>query len=46
MNENKKELKSPVENIKGIKTNITMEEILEAIKQRREDSVYKKEKII
>jgi antitoxin (DNA-binding transcriptional repressor) of toxin-antitoxin stability system len=42
--ENKKELKSPLENIKGIKTNITMDEILEAIKQgrNRED---KKEKI-
>jgi prevent-host-death family protein len=46
MNENKKELKSPVENIKGIKTDITMEEILEAIKQRREDSIYKKDKIM
>jgi hypothetical protein len=35
-----------VENIKGIKTDITMEEILEAIKQRREDSTYKKDKIL
>jgi prevent-host-death family protein len=31
--ENEKELQSPVENIKGIKTDITMDEILEAIKQ-------------
>jgi prevent-host-death family protein len=37
IDENKKELKSPVEGIKGIKTNITMDEILEAIKQGRED---------
>jgi prevent-host-death family protein len=37
INENKKELKSPLESIKGIKTNITMDEILEAIKQGRED---------
>jgi hypothetical protein len=37
MKENKKELKSPLEGIKGIKTNITMDEILEAIKQGRED---------
>jgi prevent-host-death family protein len=35
--ENKKELKSPLESIKGIKTNITMDEILTAIKQGRED---------
>ena len=41
INENKKELKSPLENIKGIKTNITMDEILEAIKQGREDREYK-----
>jgi prevent-host-death family protein len=41
MNDNKKELKSPLENIKGIKTNITMDEILEAIKQGREDREYK-----
>jgi prevent-host-death family protein len=33
--ENKKELKSPLENVKGIKTNITMDEILAAIKQGR-----------
>jgi prevent-host-death family protein len=46
INENRKELKSPLENIKGIKTNITMKEILEAIKQGREDRDYKKEKII
>ncbi|MDR1317718.1 MAG: type II toxin-antitoxin system Phd/YefM family antitoxin [Spirochaetales bacterium] len=41
--ENKKELKSPLESIKGIKTNITMDEILEAIKQGREDREYKKD---
>ena len=28
--------KSPLENIKGIKTNVTMDEILEAIKENRE----------
>jgi hypothetical protein len=44
--ENKKGAKSPLENVKGIKTNITMDEILEAIKQRREDREYKKEKIV
>jgi PHD/YefM family antitoxin component YafN of YafNO toxin-antitoxin module len=37
LNENSKELKSPLENIKGIKTDITMDEILKAIKQGRED---------
>jgi hypothetical protein len=36
ISENQKELKSPLENIKGIKTNITMDEILDAIKQGRE----------
>jgi hypothetical protein len=41
INENKKELKSPLESIMGIKTNITMDEILEAIKQGREDREYK-----
>jgi prevent-host-death family protein len=46
INENEKELKSPLENIKGIKTNITMNEILEAIRQGREDREYKKEAII
>jgi prevent-host-death family protein len=46
INENEKELKSPLENIKGIKTNITMNEILEAIRQGREDRGYKKEAII
>jgi hypothetical protein len=35
-----------LENIKGIKTNITMSEILEAIRQGREDREYKKEEII
>jgi hypothetical protein len=37
INENSKELKSPLENIKGIKTDITMDKILKAIKQGRED---------
>ena len=46
MNENKQETKSPLENIKGIKTNITMSEILEAIKQGREDREYKKEQAV
>jgi PHD/YefM family antitoxin component YafN of YafNO toxin-antitoxin module len=44
--ENKKELRSPLENIKGIKTNITMDEILEAIKQGREDREYKSTALI
>jgi hypothetical protein len=39
--EDKKEPESPLENIKGIKTNIAMDEILEAIKQAREDREYK-----
>jgi hypothetical protein len=39
-------LKSPLENIKGIKTNITMDEILKAIKQGREDREYKKDTIV
>jgi hypothetical protein len=30
-----------LENIKGIKTNITMDEILEAIRQGREEREYK-----
>jgi PHD/YefM family antitoxin component YafN of YafNO toxin-antitoxin module len=46
MNENKKEMKSPLENIRGIETSITMDEILEAIKQGREDRGYKKDKIM
>ncbi|MDR0758502.1 MAG: type II toxin-antitoxin system Phd/YefM family antitoxin, partial [Treponema sp.] len=37
INESKKELRSPLENVKGIKTNVTMNEILEAIRQGRED---------
>jgi prevent-host-death family protein len=41
VNENKKEIMSPLENIKGIKTNITMSEILEAIRQERKDREYK-----
>jgi PHD/YefM family antitoxin component YafN of YafNO toxin-antitoxin module len=40
MDENKEEEKSPLENIKGIKTNITMKDILEAIKQGREEREY------
>jgi prevent-host-death family protein len=43
INNKKKELKSPLESIKGIKTNIAMDEILEAIRQGREDREYKKE---
>jgi hypothetical protein len=43
INNNKKELKSPLESIKGIKTNITMNEIVEAIRQGREGREYKKE---
>ncbi|MDR0668719.1 MAG: type II toxin-antitoxin system Phd/YefM family antitoxin [Treponema sp.] len=42
MNESKKELRSPLEDIKRIKTNIAMNEILEAIRQGREDREYKK----
>jgi prevent-host-death family protein len=42
INENEKELKSPLESIDGIKTNITMDEILEAIKQGRENREYGK----
>jgi prevent-host-death family protein len=41
INENNKDLKSPLENIQGIKTNITMDEILEAIRQGREEREYK-----
>ena len=40
MNKNKGESISPLENIKGIKTSITMDEILEAIKRGREDREY------
>jgi PHD/YefM family antitoxin component YafN of YafNO toxin-antitoxin module len=36
MNENTKKAKSPLEGIKGIKTNITMDDILEAIRDGRE----------
>jgi prevent-host-death family protein len=36
INENSKKAKSPLEDIKGIKTNITMEDILEAIRDSRE----------
>jgi antitoxin (DNA-binding transcriptional repressor) of toxin-antitoxin stability system len=41
MNKNKEESISPLENIKGIKTSITMDEILGAIKQGREEREYK-----
>ena len=34
--DNKKKGKSPLENIKGIKTNVTMGDILDAIKEGRE----------
>ena len=34
--ENKKRVKSPLEDIKGIKTNVTMDDILDAIKESRE----------
>jgi hypothetical protein len=37
LNENRQDTESPLENIKGINANITMTEILEAIKQGRED---------
>lgn len=36
MYENKNKESSPLENIKGIKTNVTMDDILEAIKEGRE----------
>jgi antitoxin (DNA-binding transcriptional repressor) of toxin-antitoxin stability system len=36
LNENKKEKKSPLEGIKGIKTNVTMTDILDAIREGRE----------
>ena len=36
MYENKKRGKSPLEDIKGIKTNITMGDILDAIRESRE----------
>jgi prevent-host-death family protein len=36
INENPKKAKSPLEDIKGIKTNITMDDILEAIRDSRE----------
>jgi PHD/YefM family antitoxin component YafN of YafNO toxin-antitoxin module len=40
LNESQKELKSPLENIKGIKTKISMDEILDAINQGREERTY------
>ncbi|MFP3043612.1 type II toxin-antitoxin system Phd/YefM family antitoxin [Treponema primitia] len=39
--ENKKQEKSPLEDIRGIKTDVSMEDILEAIKCGREDREYK-----
>ncbi|MDR2706759.1 MAG: type II toxin-antitoxin system Phd/YefM family antitoxin [Planctomycetaceae bacterium] len=42
---NENESESPLENIKGIKTNITMNEILEAIRHGREDREYNKPKL-
>jgi prevent-host-death family protein len=36
MQENEKKKKSPLEDIKGIKTNITMNDILDAIRESRE----------
>jgi prevent-host-death family protein len=36
INENAKKTKSPLEGIKGIKTNVTMDDILEAIRDSRE----------
>ncbi|MDR2900801.1 MAG: hypothetical protein LBV20_04725 [Treponema sp.] len=41
INETKKELVSPLKSIKGIKTDVSMDEILGAIKQGREDREYK-----
>jgi antitoxin (DNA-binding transcriptional repressor) of toxin-antitoxin stability system len=35
MHENKKRRKSPLEGIKGIKTNISMDDILDAIRESR-----------
>ena len=41
INGNKRKRKSPLENIKGIKTEITMKDILGAIKEGRErDLIY------
>jgi PHD/YefM family antitoxin component YafN of YafNO toxin-antitoxin module len=40
INETRKELISPLENIKGIKTDVSMDEILGAIKQGRDDREY------
>ncbi|GHS84796.1 hypothetical protein FACS189450_06470 [Spirochaetia bacterium] len=41
INENKKQGKSPLEDIKGIKADVSMEDILEAIRYGREDREYK-----
>jgi prevent-host-death family protein len=36
INENKKKAKSPLEDIKGVNTKVTMDDILEAIRESRE----------
>jgi PHD/YefM family antitoxin component YafN of YafNO toxin-antitoxin module len=36
INENKKKVKSPLEDIKGIDVNVTMDDILEVIRESRE----------
>jgi prevent-host-death family protein len=36
INENTKKAKSPLEEIKGVKTNVTMDDILEALRDSRE----------
>jgi prevent-host-death family protein len=41
--ENKEQGKSPLEDIKGIKANVSMEDILEAIRYGREDREHKTE---
>jgi len=42
INENRKKRKSPLEDIKGIKTNVTMDDILDAIRESRERRNYTK----
>ncbi|GHU39449.1 hypothetical protein FACS1894190_04140 [Spirochaetia bacterium] len=39
--DNKKQGKSPLEDIKGIKADVSMEDILEAIRYGKEDREYK-----
>ena len=41
IDETEKQGKSPLEDIKGIKTNVSMPDILEAIRCGREDREYK-----